>query len=158
MHRRDRWLAAVLAAAVLSLAGCAAGAESFEEATSESRAAKVVPIEGTDLSRVELTAEAAKRLGIQTEPVRALPVTVAGTRAGTSPRLAIPVAGVLYDEAGDTWAYTTLQPLSFVRQPIAVARIDGDLALLSSGPAPGTAVVTVGAAELLGAEYKVDGD
>jgi hypothetical protein len=34
-------------------------------------------------------------------------------------------------------------------------RIDGDRAILSDGPAPGTEVVTVGAAELLGTEYEV---
>jgi hypothetical protein len=40
--------------------------------------------------------------------------------------------------------------------PVA-ALVYGDLALLESGPAPGTAVVTVGAAELLGSEYGVEG-
>jgi hypothetical protein len=44
-----------------------------------------------------------------------------------------------------------------VRQRVGVARIDGDLAILGSGPAPGTAVVTVGVAELLGTELGVGG-
>ena len=32
-------------------------------------------------------------------------------------------------------------------------RIDGERAILAKGPAPGTAVVTVGATELWGVEY-----
>jgi hypothetical protein len=43
----------------------------------------------------------------------------------------------------------------FVRESIDVIEIDGDQALLSDGPAPGTEVVTVGAAEILGTEYEV---
>ena len=34
-----------------------------------------------------------------------------------------------------------------------VDRIDGERAILAKGPAPGTAVVTVGATELWGVEY-----
>jgi hypothetical protein len=48
--------------------------------------------------------------------------------------------------------------LTFVPQEVVIARIDGDTAILTSGPAPGTEVVTVGAAELLGAEYGVPGE
>jgi len=39
-----------------------------------------------------------------------------------------------------------------VREPIEITRISGDDVVLSSGPVVGTAVVTVGAAELVGAE------
>ena len=37
-------------------------------------------------------------------------------------------------------------------------RIDGDAAMLSSGPPVGTAVVTVGSQELFGTEYDVEED
>ena len=70
----------------------------------------------------------------------------------------IPLAAVLYDKDGKTWTYTTSEPLTFVPQEVVIARIDGDTAILTSGPAPGTEVVTVGAAELLGAEYGVPGE
>jgi hypothetical protein len=63
-----------------------------------------------------------------------------------------PYAAVLYDARGNTWAYTTPKPLTFVRQAIHIDYIEGDLAVLSDGPPSGTEVVIVGAAELFGAE------
>jgi hypothetical protein len=63
---------------------------------------------------------------------------------------------VLYDAAGDTWTFTNPEPLVFVRQRISVTYIDGNRAVLADGPAPGTPVVTVGAAELYGAELGVE--
>jgi hypothetical protein len=48
--------------------------------------------------------------------------------------------------------------LTYERQAVGIARIDGDTAVLRSGPAPGTRVVTVGAQELLGAELGVAGE
>ena len=71
---------------------------------------------------------------------------------GPSQRQVVPYAAVLYDAKGDTWVYTNPNPLTFVRHPIHIDYIEGDLAVLSDGPAAGTAVVLVGAAELFGAE------
>jgi hypothetical protein len=99
---------------------------------------------------VTLTPDAAKRLDIQTVPV--LEQQAAGN---AHPGTTIPYAAVIYDPNGETWAYTNPQPLVFVRQSITVDRIQGELAVLSSGPPPGTPVVSVGAAELLGTEYEV---
>jgi hypothetical protein len=64
---------------------------------------------------------------------------------------------VLYEPDGKTWAYVSPKPLTFVRQAIVVDRIDGNQAVLSSGPALGTKVATVGVAELYGAESGIDG-
>ena len=64
----------------------------------------------------------------------------------------VPYAAVLYYAGGNTWAYTTPQPLTFVRQAIHIDYIEGDLAVLADGPPSGTEVVIVGAAELFGAE------
>ncbi|HEX6867287.1 MAG TPA: hypothetical protein VF119_00710, partial [Candidatus Limnocylindrales bacterium] len=61
------------------------------------------------------------------------------------------------DPEGATWAYTNPEGLLFVRAPISVERIVGDLAILSEGPPAGTLVVTVGGAELWGAEHGVGG-
>jgi hypothetical protein len=152
MCRRNRWLAAGLLLAGLTLTGCTSNADST---TGQEPPAKVVPLEGKDFSRVELTQEAAERVGIMTEPVRA--VSVAGNTAGRT-QTVIPLAAVLYDKNGVTWAYTNPDPLVFVRQRLVISRVSGDLAVLQSGPSPGTAVVTVGAAELLGAEYGVEGE
>jgi hypothetical protein len=69
-----------------------------------------------------------------------------------SPRKVIPYAAVIYDPGGRTWTYTSPEPLVFVRQPIAVDAIEGDVTVLSEGPPVGTAVVTDGASELFGAE------
>jgi hypothetical protein len=64
----------------------------------------------------------------------------------------VPYAAVLYDAPGNTWVYTTPNPLTFVRHVIHIDYIEGDLAVLSDGPPSGTEVVIVGAAELFGAE------
>jgi len=76
--------------------------------------------------------------------------------AGTgTPRKIIPYAAVIYDPQGATWVYTNPEPLVFVRQPIVVDYIENELAILSEGPDADTVVVTVGAAELFGAETGV---
>jgi hypothetical protein len=89
-----------------------------------------------------LTAEAARRLDVQTVAARS-----------DGKRTVIPYAAVLYDPDGRTWTYTSPEQLVFVRKDISVDRIDGDSAILTAGPSPGTAVVTVGADELWGVEY-----
>jgi hypothetical protein len=153
MRRRNRWLATGLLFASLSISGCNSKGDAAVERAAP---AKIVAIEGSDLSRVELTAEAAERVGITTEPARA--VSIAGSPAGKAQQIVIPLAAVLYDKDGVTWAYTNPEPLVFVRQRLTISRVEGDLAVLQSGPAVGTIVVTVGAAELLGAEYEVSGE
>lgn len=70
-------------------------------------------------------------------------------------RIVIPYAAVVYTPLGDTWVYTNPEPLVYVRRPIVVDYIAGDLAYLTVGPPTGTRVVTVGSAELYGAETGV---
>jgi hypothetical protein len=139
-----RLVATVIVLACVAPA-CASGAT--EEESGNGDLATVEPIEGRDVARVTLSPEAAERIDIQTSVVE--PAT------GGRVRMTIPYSAVLYDPAGKTWTYTSPDPLVFVRAPIIVTRIDGDRALLSDGPRPGTEVVTVGAAELLGTEYEV---
>ena len=64
---------------------------------------------------------------------------------------------MIYDAQGATWTYVAIEPLSFERQLIVVESISGDEAILADGPAAGTPVVIVGAAELYGAETGVGG-
>jgi hypothetical protein len=137
MLLRNGFVPVVIGIALLA-AGCG-GSE--EEAAVEP--ATVQTIEGTDLSRVVLTAAAAKRIGVRTAPARG-----AGGK-----RTVIPYDAVLYDPNGGTWTYTSPKHLVFVRQDITVDRIDGDRAILSAGPASGTPVVTIGATEIWGVEY-----
>jgi hypothetical protein len=70
----------------------------------------------------------------------------------------VPYAAVIYDGDGTSWAYAQVAPRVFVREPITVAAVHGDRAVLSAGPADGTAVVTVGAPLLLGAEAQIAGE
>jgi len=67
----------------------------------------------------------------------------------------VPYSSVIYDLKGDAWAYTSPAPLTYVRDRIQIDFIEGDRAVLSQGPAAGTNVVTIGAAELFGAESGV---
>ncbi|MGH9147262.1 MAG: hypothetical protein ACRD1Q_11170 [Vicinamibacterales bacterium] len=113
---------------------------------------KVEPIAGSALSRVTLTAKSAQRLDIKTAPVAEAQLTPAGS---TGPQKAVPYSAVLYDSQSNAWVYTNPQPLVYVRQGIKIDHFDGDLAVVSEGPAVGTPVVTVGAAELFGTEFEV---
>jgi hypothetical protein len=143
----DRWKVGVLLVACLQLAayGCAPAVE--EEA--ERGPAKVEHLEGAQPARVTLIEAAAKRLDIQTDTIR--DVVVNGSR-----REVIPYAAVLYDSEGVTWTYTNPEPLVFVRNRIEVDYIEGELAILSAGPPSSSAVVTVGAQELYGAELEFE--
>jgi hypothetical protein len=136
-------LASLLIVVPLLVAACSG---SSEDAATEP--ATVEPVDGTDLSRVTLTDEAADRLDIQT----------ASVEGGAGGQIVMPYAALVYSPTGETWAYTNPEGLTFVRQEIVVDRIDGDRAVLSKGPAPGTKVATVGVAELYGAESGVGAD
>jgi hypothetical protein len=154
MMRRHRLLAAPLLVAGLGLAGMGLTACSEPDAVESELPAQVIEIPGTDLNRVVVTPEAATRVGIETASVRTVPAGGASASAHT----VIPLAAVLYDSDGDAWTYTSPAPLTFVRQQVTLGRVDGEVAVLTSGPPAGTAVVTVGAAELLGAEEGVGGE
>ena len=150
MQQRNRWMIGILIiASLLTAVACTA---TSSRATKE-EPATVEPIEGTDLSRVILTAKASERLGIETALVRQAEVGPAGGEAAL--RKVIPYAAVLYDPNGNTFVYTNGEPFTFVRAPITVDYIEGELAILHDGPPSGTAVVTVGAAELYGTEFGV---
>jgi hypothetical protein len=151
MSSRRSWLAAGVIVASLAVAGCEPSNSGTAGSAETDRPAKVVAVEGTELSTVVLTQRAAERIGLKTEPVRQV------ATGGGPPSLAVPLAALVYDKTGGTWVYTVTQPLSFLRKRVNVARIEGEVAVLQTGPDPGTAVATVGAAELLGAEYGVEG-
>ena len=146
-------VAAVGLVATLGLSGCSATTEALGEASDE--AAEVLPVKGSDLSRITLTQDAYDRLAIATAPVRD-----GIGRGTTSPtvRAAMPAAALLYDAEGATWVYVSDGARTFQRAPVSIARLDGDVAYLSDGPAAGTHVVTVGAPELLGIELGVEGE
>jgi hypothetical protein len=153
-------LVLVAALALALAAGCARGTVAGAEEASHQAAVAVEPVSGTGLSRVILSRQAAGRLGIHTATVgeaRVGPPTAGGPTTRTT-RKVIPYAAVLYDEHGDTWAFTVPAPLTYLRAAIDVDYVEGDLAVLRSGPPAGTTIVTVGAEELLGAELGVGGE
>jgi hypothetical protein len=109
--------------------------------------AVVEAVEGSELSRITLTARAAERLAIET----------AAVEDGPGGTLTVPYGAVFYDSNGEAWTYTNPEELVYVRAPIVIDEIDGEVAVLSEGPEPGTNVVTIGAAELYGTESGIGG-
>lgn len=150
MQRHTRLLIAAALGAGLAVSGCARGTELVE--IDQHGPASVAPVRGSDVHRVALTARAVERLGIRTTPL--------GAPSGKDRRSlgVVPLAALVYDEQGRTWVFTRPAPLTFVREPVTIARIVADRVMLSRAPAVGTAVVTVGSAELLGAELGVGGE
>jgi Cu/Ag efflux pump CusA len=141
---RSYGIASLFITAGLGLAGCqtVAGAESdpADAPASVETAADGGP------SRLTLIDEAVQRLGIATAPVE-----------GQAGALSIPYAAVVYDADGGTWTFVQDGSGVYHRAPIAITTVDGDRAVLSTGPEVGTAVVTVGAAELVGVEAGISG-
>lgn len=144
--RRVECTLVILFVAAMSLAGCRQEqvAEVHHPATLEESG-----VEG--IMKVRLTPRAAERIGIETAPVRE--EVVPGIADGAQRRV-VPYGALMYDKKGHTWTFTNPEPLVYVRHAIEVERIEGDLVVLAEGPPAGTAVVTVGAAELMGAEHK----
>jgi hypothetical protein len=147
MRHSKRWLAILgLLVALPQLSACT---QTAAEGTSGEEPAKIEHVEGSeDVSRLTLTPKAVERLGIQTTPLRE--EKVAGKQ-----RKVVPYGAVLYDADGKTSVYVSTAPNVYVREPITVDLIEGDRAILSAGPTAGTAIVSVGAAELHGTETGV---
>jgi hypothetical protein len=112
-----------------------------DTATAEAPPAAIVEeVDGSGTPVITLTEDAARRTGIETAMV------------GSDSPLSVPYAALLYDPDGETWVYTSTASLMYTRHPVTVEDIVGDQVLLTAGPPPGTEVVTVGVAELWGAE------
>jgi hypothetical protein len=137
--RRLAWLAPLCA--VLLLSGCRDVATEEEVGYEPS---KVEPIEGSELSRVILTEDAARRIGLDTTPV---------TSRGE--RTVVPESAVWVDVNGDEWVYTNPETLVFVRAQVVVERYDAGSAFLSDGPSPGTEVASIGVPQLIGSEFGI---
>jgi hypothetical protein len=141
MRRHRRWIvvAPLVAAALLSACG-----EVPETESGLDEPVTVEPIEGTEFSRVILTARGAERVGIETAAV-----------TGNDGTTTVPASAVWVGVNGEEWLYTAPEPLVFVREVISVDRYEGDVAVLSDGPPAGTQVVSVGVAELIGSEFGI---
>jgi hypothetical protein len=147
MIGRNRAVAALILFAAVPLSGCA---ETAADTAKRPEPFTLEKLEGTALTRLRLDQSAYDRIGIQTSTVREAPGA-----AGDGARMVVDYAAVVYEPSGDTALYTSPSPLAFVRQPVTVESIEGDVAVLAAGPPAGTAVVTVGTALLLGMEFGV---
>jgi hypothetical protein len=145
MTRMNRWMLITVLAFTVPLAAC--GNQQTAEAGHEPPAEVTHDGDDAGVTRIRLTEKAAERLGVQTAPVEP---------AGSS-LTAVPYGAIFYGTGGETWLYVSPEPLTFVREPIVVDRIEGDNAIMSESPPVGTEVATVGVAELFGTETGIDG-
>ncbi len=147
MKKQYRWMVVAVLLACLLLSAC--GSAPADTATEENHAVTVEQLTGAEPTRETLTEDAAKRLDLQTAEVH-------DAELNGAKRTVIPYASVIYDTEGATWVYLNPEPLTFVRHPITVDDIKGDQAFLSDALPAGSAVVTVGVAELYGAESEFE--
>jgi hypothetical protein len=123
--------------AVLALPACK---EVSEASSEEPEPYTVEPIEGTDQVAVMLTADGMERIGLETT---------------TSDGSTVPESAIWIDTEGLEWVYTSPESGRFVREQVTVERYEDGIASLAEGLPPGTDVVTVGVAELIGSEFGV---
>lgn len=145
------WSTLTLLALALGAGGCTGAAGSEEPRTDP-----VVTVQAASSgqpARIILSEDAERRLGIRTQPV-----SVGTAGSGRRPALVIPYAAVVYDADGTAWAFTAPTPRTYVRARLDIRSIRQGRVTLTSGPPRGTEVVTVGAAELVGAEAGISGE
>jgi hypothetical protein len=142
--RRLPLAAAVCAALAFSLPACAQTAAVTPVSVVGNQPATVEKNASTGIAKLTVTDRALERLGLQTDTVKPAP-------SGTG--IALPYSALLYDANGKTWVYTSPSPQVFERQEVTVARVEGGVVIATAGPPAGTTIVTVGAAELFGAEF-----
>ena len=146
MTRSPRAMLLVAAlAAGLTVVGCTAQ----NPVAADSGPATLEEVAGSDIKMVVFTEDAQEAIGVKTAEV------TAGPNQG---QLTMPYAAVLYYTDGSTWTYVVSEERHYVRRPVTVAAISGDVATLIAGPEAGTSVVVVGAPEILGAELEIDGE
>jgi hypothetical protein len=147
MKKHYRRMVVVLIFACMLISACGQAPEAAT--TEEEHPVTVEELEGQEPTRETLTEDAARRLDIQTAAVR-------DAQVNGAQRTIIPYAAIIYDTEGATWVYLNPAPLTFVRHPITVDDIQGDQAFLLDALPAGSAVVTVGVAELYGAESEFE--
>lgn len=156
MKHRQLFVIILLLATGNFLLGCGSSTEDKEieaEGPAKMEAIPFVgafnPEGGRAAEGITLTEKAARRIGIEM-------TAIAEIQVGQDVSLkAIPYAAVLYDPNGETWVYTEREPLTYIREPITIDRLDGEIAILSEGPEVQTPVVEIGIAMLYGVEYGV---
>ncbi|MHA7223867.1 hypothetical protein ACX80S_16345 [Arthrobacter sp. RHLT1-20] len=141
-QRRLPLAAAVCAALLFTLPGCAQPA-AVSASVSLDDPAKVEKNATTGIAKLTLTEKGLERLELKSDTVK----------PGTGTDVLLPYASLLYDANGKTWVYTNPAPRVYQRQAVTVTKVESGVVTATAGPPAGTAVVTVGAAELFGAEF-----
>src|SRR3954447_11092568 len=141
---RSYGIASLFVAAAGGLAGCQTVAGAKVDAADAPASVETAADGGP--ATLTLIEDAERRLAIETAPV-----------GGAPGALSVPYAAIVYDAEGATWTFVEREPRVYERAAVTVRSVDGDQAVLSDGPAPGTDVVTVGAAELVGVEAGISG-
>jgi hypothetical protein len=139
----DRKAAAAVVAALLAVAPAACKQAEAVEAE-HYQASKITPAKDGDHPTVTITKLAAEQVGLETTPIEK-------STGGTS----IPYAAILYDAAdGQPYVFVNPEGLTFQREDVDIASIDGETVELADGPPVGTRVVTVGVPQIHGAELE----
>jgi hypothetical protein len=107
------------------------------------------------LTPVALAAGGGKSLGKPSGAMERTDVRTEKVRRDSSGRLVVPYSSIIYDPHGGVWVYTSPEERTFLRHKVVVADIQGDDVYLTEGPAVGTAVASMGAAEIYGAEFEM---
>lgn len=154
MKGLNRWVVVVLVIAAIPAVVNAGGGKSIGK-DSGIVPAHLEDIAGSDIKKVVFTADAAKRTGIQVATVEEKQVPPKRRATGQVTRKVVPYSALIYTPDGREWVYTVPANLTYVRHPIQIAYIKGDMVVLAEGPAVGTQVVTTGAAEVYGTEFEV---
>lgn len=105
-------------------------------------------IKGDSINLVSITERAAERIGVQVSQVQEREID--GLQ-----RLVVPYGAIIYGTDGTTWVYVNPEPLTYARVEVTVDFIEGDIAVLSSGPEPGTPIAMTAVAELYGIDTGV---
>ncbi|MGH9277341.1 MAG: hypothetical protein ACRD12_04450 [Acidimicrobiales bacterium] len=134
--RALRWSVALALLAAVALSGC----REVEEKHTIKEPVTVEKVKSGP-AHVTLIQSAHDRLGIETVRV--------GEADG---RRTVPSGAVIVDAKGGRWLYVAEEPLVFLRHAVNVEREDAGVTYYTEGPPAGARVVTIGAAELHGAE------
>lgn len=144
--RRLPMAAAVCAVLLFSLPACTPSSAVTAPAAAKfaNDPATVEKNAETGIAKITLSERGLERLQLTTD-------TVKPGAGGTE--VVLPYAALLYDASGATWVYTNPAPRVYQRQAVTVAKVQAGVVTATAGPPAGTTVVTVGAAELFGAEF-----
>jgi multidrug efflux pump subunit AcrA (membrane-fusion protein) len=148
MRHCPQFAAALIAMAAIQLVGC-------KEASTYKKVepAHVDHKEGEDIHKITLTEKAVERIDVKTAPVRE--GKIEGAPDNEASRSVVPYSALIYFADGTAHVYTNPEKNVFIRQPVEVDYIEGDMVVLKSGPAPGTQVASMGATEIYGTEVGV---